>query len=376
MKTKILFFSIVIVVFLASCQKDEINQSQDLSMINGEELLIPSTATLVDEKSVIQSDEAEVIEAEEFAKLLATSINSKEVRKFLKDEANKKFDGDFDILVSNVLNSNVGKSTFKEKVEGSSSLGLAKGKGVFANAIKNPKLNISVPINIEKWDDTKQQVLVAVAVGIVDGETKNVKAYDSKGRLYMLDAKTEPNVPVIVVGNNERMDNQELVFDNKKSARVSGNAEVLYYLRCPDLNAIESWWRGAPEIRIDIVVYNDDFSAAFLAACWNWDMPSRMMASDGGYLRDFKLFNWYFDENHGPDYFLQSWEIDDDGTTQKLTIGVTAGKKDVATGTASYELTYKAEDKRLAGQLIHYSSTVPFTVSDGLIELRIKNIPL
>jgi hypothetical protein len=336
-------------------------------------LLIPTTATLVDEKSTVQSEDPEVVEAEEFAKLLASAINGKDVRKFLKDEANKKFDGDFDILVSKVLDSKIGKVNFKGLVEQSSSLGASKGKEVFEKAIKNPKLNISVPIQIVKWNESKQQLLVAVAVGYVDGETKFVKAFDSKGRTYLIDASIEPNVPVIVVGNNERMDYQEEVTNNEKSTRISGRSERLYFVRCPDVSAIEGWLLGAPELRFSIVVYNNDESASRLAATINIGFSSRNLAW-AGKPTNFVFFNWYFDDEHGPDYYVQSAEIDDTGTAHKITVGVSVGVKDKVTGTASQELTYKNGDEILAGRLINYRDQSPSIVQDDLIMFFIDNI--
>jgi hypothetical protein len=85
--------------------------------------------------------------------------------------------------------------------------------------------------------------------------------------------------------------------------------------------------------------------------------PHRHNASNGYTLASWtatqNLFTWHFDSNHGPDYYLQSYEIDDVGITQSLTVGITAGKKDAVTGNASFSLTYKAEDKVLKGELIH-----------------------
>jgi len=85
------------------------------------------------------------------------------------------------------------------------------------------------------------------------------------------------------------------------------------------------------------------------------------------------MFDWYFDDNHGPDYYLQSWEIDDDGTTQKFTVGCSTSKKDGISGTASFELTYKAQDYKLAGQLVHYTASNPTIIEDDLIKILVGN---
>jgi hypothetical protein len=376
MKRKSLIYCVMFLItsMFYSCNKNSDGIIQDQNLINGNEvLLIPTTATLVDEKSVVQSEDSEVVEAEEFAKLLASAINGKEVRKFIKDEANKKFDGDFDILVSKVLDSKIGQVNFKENVEQSSSFGASKGKEIFEKAIKNPKLNISVPIQIEKWDESKQQLLVAIAVGYIDGETKFVKAFDSKGRLYLIDATKEPDVPVIVVGNNERMDYQEEVTNNEKSTRISGYTETITYIQCPDVSAIEGWLLSAPEIRFDCVVYLRSGNAASQAAKKQYDFSSRAAASNGVFLTQ-SLFKWYFDNaSHGPDYYIQSAEIDDTGATHTITVGVTVGNKDSTSGTASYALTYKNSDDILAGELIHYLNPLYSHIYDSTIDFRVDS---
>ncbi|HLO44850.1 MAG TPA: DUF3103 family protein [Leadbetterella sp.] len=191
-------------------------------------------------------------EYEDFAKEIARLLSEKDFRKILKEEANKKFDGDYDILFSNFKNVQFKSKKIEDFITSSNV------------ARANEKLNISIPILIENWNESKQEPLVAVAIGVVEKETKFLKAFDSKGKSYILDANIEPNVPVIIIGNNERMNYKEEIKKNK-SARTSGNYEKITWLKCPNLSDIESWYFGAPELRFDGVVYNNDFSAAFQA---------------------------------------------------------------------------------------------------------------
>jgi len=366
MKRKSLIYCVMFLItsMFYSCNKNSDGIIQDQNLINGNEvLLIPTTATLVDEKSVVQSEDSEVVEAEEFAKLLASAINGKEVRKFIKDEANKKFDGDFDILVSKVLDSKIGQINFKEKVEQNSSFGASKGKEVFEKAIRNPKLNISVPIQIENWNESKQQLLVAVNVGTIDGETKFLKAFDSKGREYLIDANIEPNVPVIVVGNNERMGYQ-VDAENDKSARISGNYEWVTYAECYDLNAIEAWSRGCPEIKFDAIVYMN--GAACNASTNKITEPSSRDAAEAGWNPNLRLFQWNFASSMGDAYFVSAIELDDNGITIKIPFTV-SGKIDSVGFTAGIELTYKEGDDLLPGELISYNANSPNSIWDDRI---------
>ncbi len=364
MKAKILLLSIILVVAFSSCEKS----GDEISIINGQdELLIPSTATLVEEKSTSISDVQEIAEAEEFAKLLAMSLNDKELRKFLKNEANKMFDGDYDILVSNILESKIAGLSFKEKVAKNSSFGKSKGHEVISSALKNEKLNISIPLHIDSWKELKQQLLVGVAVGAIEGETEYIKAFDSKGRTYLLDANVEPDVPVIIVGNNERLNTEEII---EKSSRINGQREMIRYVKCPNLSKIESWFHGAPELRFDCVVYLTGSSTASQAAK-KFIYPSSRDKASEGYSVAQELFSWWFEDSHGPNYYIQSAEVDGTGASHKITVGVTAGKKDEVTGTAQYELTYKDGDDICAGQLINYKDAQLTIVSDATIYFKI-----
>ena len=375
------------VLSFSSCQEDEaITESslaitdQTESVADSEGILVPSTATMVDASSSTVSSRKEVVEVEEFAKLLAASLKDREMRTFLKEEANKQFDGDYDILVSNVVDAEIGDESFSEKLTGSTENSNVRTSNVVDAATKNPKLNISVPVLIEDWQDQKQKPLVAISLGAVEGETEFIKAYDSNGQEYLLDANVEPDVPVIVVGNNERMamiEEFKKSKDNSNNAKRSGRIQQVDWLRCPNLNDIESWYFGGPEIRFDGVAYSVSGSSTFQAFS-KTRTPSRDQAKDGYYFTQ-DLFRWYFDgssPSHGPNYYIQSWEIDDSGTTYKLGVSVTAGVKigdNVETkGTASFEISYKAQDKKLPGQLINYQDPTQVIISDSYLQFRMK----
>jgi hypothetical protein len=64
---------------------------------------------------------------------------------------------------------------------------------------------LAVPVNIESWEAKTTATLVTyMPVGVNDTEVKWLKAYDAAGKIHWLDARVEPNFPVIVIGSSER----------------------------------------------------------------------------------------------------------------------------------------------------------------------------
>lgn len=306
---------------------------------------------------------------EKFAKSLATSLRNDDFRSFLKTEAEKKFDGDFDILFSRSKDVALNGKKFKDFFIDNGNL---TGAELEELTSLNLKLNIAIPVNIEKWDtQTQAPLVIFVPSNYVENKTPTFLAFDINGNQYLIDAIEEPSVPVIVVGRNERM-GYEASKQQGKSLRTSGNYEKVEYIKCPNLSNIEGWSNGAPEIRFDGVVYSISGGAP-MSACSNTEyVPSRHHAKDGYTLAVWtatqNLFRWYFDTSHGPNYYLQTFEIDDDGSTQTQTVSVSYQGT-----TSSYGISYKAQDIKMKGELINSTTSTPSAIADGNIEFRLEN---
>jgi hypothetical protein len=252
------------IVFIG-CKDEGKNEVVDpqRNVVN-DEILIPSTAKVFDEKSARLSYLEGMEDYEEFAKMLAISLKDKNMRKFLKDEANKKFDGDYDILVAKIQDNLISGAKFGEHLKKNE-----KKANSYVEVLKNEKLNISIPLLIEKWVINSQIPLVAIAIN-AEEDTKLVKAFDSNGKVYLIDNIKEPNLPVIVVGLNERIDIKKTISNqtmNSKSNslriqnvqcvnpyRVNGKYERWKGARfsTAGLQACEVWTKGAPELRLDL----------------------------------------------------------------------------------------------------------------------------
>ncbi len=376
-------------MFLNSCDKNQV--LEDVQQVQNEitlELptLLPST--LVKENvekngriGLTTEQQTLAIQYEEIARQLALNMDNLDIREFISSESKKMYHGDYYFPLAVAKEQKIKGKTLK-------SLLASKNKNASQTESENrideivsndSKIIIGVPIEILKWNPKTHKLLVAASP--VTEKASVVKAFDSEGKIYYLDGKKDPDVPVIIVGQDDRGEiynnipnnipkfNQNTKNLKPNTTRVSGNYECISWLRCPNLNAIESFWFFGPELRFEGVVYNDSFSAAFNAFT-KIQTPSRNFANIG-YTPFQDLFRWYFDDNHGPDYNIVAFEDDDSGATQQLTVGVSAGSKETVTGTANYQITYKEEDKKIAAELLHYSSQYFNNINDSLLEIRI-----
>ncbi|MDI9873081.1 DUF3103 family protein [Flectobacillus rivi] len=220
---------------------------------------------------------------EDFAKALAANMADKQVRSFVKSEALKKFDGDFDIIYQNASESIIHGQTFQKLIsEKTSSNSASKSIGDLQSSLlaKYPLLNISVPRNISKWDTDTFEPLVAIDPLVADESTlKLIKAYDKNGKIHWLDAQKAPDFPVVVVGLNERtiLEGGKVVLKSSSGKNIKSFSDefdpgtegtgcsgcptytfsatpvdnkwfFLTGMSSPDISYYESWVKGAPEI--------------------------------------------------------------------------------------------------------------------------------
>jgi hypothetical protein len=197
-------------VFTA-CEKDDgIVDYSSLQLIT-EELSFPTTNPSIQLQNDLLSD---------YAKLLAMSMPNSELRKVLKREVIKKFDGDYNVLakvfeevdmkeksqkVKSILTSNSKLSTGRKLIKSSSNLSVDSLLDVIKEQI--PNLQVSIPVLCEEWNEEEHVPLVAFVPANYQEKTDSfVVAFDTKGNTYKLSSKIEPNYPVVIVGISERVD--------------------------------------------------------------------------------------------------------------------------------------------------------------------------
>lgn len=154
----------------------------------------------------------------EYAYRLAKSLKSNtDLKRIIKEEAEKKFDGDFDILTSHLEKLELVNSG--EKIANclsNASLAIKSGNFSSENASSDfltkvnvtiPNLQIAVPIHCETWNpDAYTPLVVYLPYDYDEATVKEVFAYDENGNVHTLNPDIAPNNPVIVVSPSERVD--------------------------------------------------------------------------------------------------------------------------------------------------------------------------
>ena len=243
------------------------------------------------------------------------------------------FDGDYDILYKDFrkFSFSDGKD-FHQKIAarmGSESTNGRTNATAQLDGIANdiPKLQISVPVNAESWNAEKEPAWVLyVPENFQEGVTKKLKVFDPKGEIHWIDADVEPSFPVIVVGTNERVDEN----GNLKSAyskdndgingRTAGYREYMYKINCTDLKALESWVLGAPELEYYVAGTRNGSAVEIVNG--SYYKPGKRKDIDNRWVTlDRFIFTW-----NRPDYgeyISVKWiEIDDVGPLTGLKVKV------------------------------------------------------
>lgn len=260
-------------------------------------LLFSSCTSLDSVEPITQTAQSEVgtnvvydENVEAFAKALASSMSKQEVREFIKSEALKKFDGDYDVLYRKISNQVLNGKSVDNILNQASFSGRTSSKVMPVASLVEamPLLNISVPKKINNWDVANYEPLVVVEPLVKnEHELKVIKAYDKDGNIHWIDAQKEPDLPVVVVGYNERVTvsaegkvelKSGLISDVKSNyvqapsddegtgggggntggtggsiSQYNDNAWIyLKGMSSSDISLYESWWKGAPEITMQV----------------------------------------------------------------------------------------------------------------------------
>jgi hypothetical protein len=153
-----------------------------------------------------------------FAKSLSKTLEDKSFRQLIKEDAITQEDGDYDIIwktLKNQVNGANGKKVseiISENLEGTKTDEKLTELELFSSEFK--KFQISIPVNCEKWNVNDQYPVVAYMLSSYDDKDEYINAFDQNGKKITLSMKSIPDFPVIVVGLNERCNEEGKLGQN------------------------------------------------------------------------------------------------------------------------------------------------------------------
>lgn len=205
-RLKILYSFCAILLITASCDKDELPAASEVEVENDSNENEYNT----DLKNFTLAVQKSLMESQEFQQLL-------------KGEALKQVRGDYDVLLKDIIYNEVRategnqKSRFfsVEELLNKNFTGIIEterssqkqGRVSIIKELsqKYPHLQISIPVNAEKWiPSSKIPIITFLPKSYSDATTTTLTGYDPSGEIVKLDAVNEPDFPVIVIGQNER----------------------------------------------------------------------------------------------------------------------------------------------------------------------------
>ena len=262
---------------------------------------------------------------QKFAKALAKTLEDQEVRQILKEKIGEKFDGDFDVLWSDVKNEMIDKNSFRNLID------IQMDDEFKIKDIEEiTLLNISIPVHYEKWD-ANSPILVAYAPQTVDDiEAKTIYAFDSSHKEYQLDAQIEPDFPVIVIGINERVDPKtgELLYGNNEdniflSKPTSSCDPRVYFEWFKTNDDHEPWWLGSAEILVKLLTSLDR----------EWEVRWTEIDEGTWYHKHCFMINYHSELGR---YLAVTFYEDDGGGSMSINLNIDKGP---FTASASYEIS-------------------------------------
>ncbi len=196
------------------------------------------------------------------SKALALIMEDSEFRILIKTKAMLQFDGDYDVLISHILDhrftdGQLLQAKLFSSFSAAHNLSPAEATKSLERILENnPLLTLSIPVNIEKWDAEHEFIPVIIRPYTDKGMT-HVRGYKQNWEEILLPIDIEPDFPVLAVGENERCDENGVVKpgllpvkkDNSTSSLTfnEGQQVELWQVNVPNLSAVEPWLWGKPE---------------------------------------------------------------------------------------------------------------------------------
>lgn len=189
---RLTIISLVLLLFSSSCKKSFTSEDQTVTLESADDMTYVS-------------------------KVFARALEDKEIRDFIKEEALKKFNNDYDVLYQFVKDNKLNNGeTFSSALERYSDNPI-----LFRELLETlPLLTIYVPelekFSAENWNTTDDIPLVAVRNLDDKRAGKSLFAYNADGTSRALSYYNIPDIPVVVVKSNERV-----IVSNEEPAKTA-----------------------------------------------------------------------------------------------------------------------------------------------------------
>jgi hypothetical protein len=318
------------------------------------------------------------------------------VRDFLKSEANKKFDRDYDILYKNAQNLIVDNknNTLSDVIALNCPKSEASNLNLQNIGAELPLLNIMV-FNIDKFDTQNIPLVVYAPVDFDEKTTMFINGFKPDGTECTIDVRNEPDYPVIVINQNERCDKKGVLlpYDDEtkqnSAERVSGKHEILYSVKCTNLSSIESWLNGSPELRLRIIgIESPGFNLVPSSKEITnkfFEPPTRASIDNVFYNVNIPLFFWFTEATASQtlvfgDQMKYQWLEEDGGAAVDFTVGISGNvsieKNGVKTSfpvpTLLWKISKKTNDEDAGDALVNFISDKILIHNTGTIQFKLN----
>ena len=211
--------------------------------------------------------------------IITTALKTKSFRDYLKAEALKAFDGDYDVLLSKMLKDLNAPSSRSTASRVASDIILTSDQVAYLQGVSTdfPQMQLSVQVDPADWNTvTYTPPVVFTASDYNESTSTTVPVVDEYGNIVSyMDATIDPVQPVVIISENERTiigANGEIVLEQPAGPygtegvmladsltpinpnvplqwyRQNFKYETIYSIGFWDIGKIEGWPAGGPEL--------------------------------------------------------------------------------------------------------------------------------
>ncbi|MCB0705076.1 MAG: hypothetical protein KDC34_07190 [Saprospiraceae bacterium] len=310
---------------------------------------------------------------------------------FVKTETGKRFDGDFNFLLKPALQLVLpdGQS-LRQKIMQAGESGLEMLQFIESN----PQLQLAVPIHWEDWNGQSKLPICWMESGYDEATSYTVPCLFADGSQGNLSALIAPAFPVCVLSLNERTDASGILLPDYRTGEGGGGIDdddddkeddtppcyggdgdwqYLESIYCINLNAIEHWIAGAPEIQF---IFKRADNQSLINGQWGAiiEPPHRNDIDQTWYDVDATLFRWYQQTTNGitgiGSFCFVFVNERDNGTLINLPISVTVATPGGASVQIDLTVTITDKDETIGTLPVYFEDCNHFVYNPGTVKFK------